>query len=319
MSRLGKLLYVDVTIRTSGFPWLLGLTTALLAGYGVVDINTVIAIIVSITGLILVQGYEHALDTLHDVGGYSAFREEVLAEDAKKYIKRFPYAMLVLLIALVVVERWWLILTGIMAVMMGRLYVKSHNEWYAVAGFMLAHMTGYFSATNTPSLAFLAGFIMTGFIYKASLSMYRLDDYLDGELPSKEAIIQYYRNIFRYTLHYVAPLTIILLVSVKYPVDVSGLQPFAAISWIVGWGLMFLSMLMYKAHYVNQEAPVYLPVAGIMIPELVAAYKQGLLIVYVPMYLALWIILMAFWMSRHAMCNITGCPLNPLLSVERPR
>lgn len=197
--------------------------------------------------------------------------------------------------------------------------VLSHNEWYATAGFMLAYATGYFSATNTPSLAFLAGFIMTGFLYKASLSMYRLDDYLEGELPSREAIIQYYRNVFRYTLHYVPPLVAILLVAVTHPLDADALPWWAPLSWLLGWGAMALPMLRYKGHLLNQEAPVHMPVLGVMAPELVAAYHQGMLAVYAPLYVALLLILLAFWVSRHAMCNVTACPLNPLLGVDRPR
>ena len=58
-----------------------------------------------------------------------------------------------------------------------------------------------------------------------------------------------------------------------------------------------------------------------MIPEIYAATTVSvkLLALYLAEYSALLLILLAFWTSRHAMCNIVGCPLNPLLNIKRPK
>ena len=320
MGRLQRLLYLDVTLRTSGFAWLYGFATAL-ATYGVVDWHTVVAAVAGIVGIIAVQGYEHALDVLHDRGGYSAFRSSDLVAVAQRYFRPFTILMVVLAILVTVSLRPWLFLAAVMAVAMARLYVLSHNEWYATAGFMLAYMTGYFSATNTPSLAFLLGFIATGFIYKASLSMYRLDDYLDGELPGKEAIIQYYRNIFRYTLHYVPVLVALQIAAIIRHVPEPALPWWAPLSWVAGFAAIAVPAARYRAHLVSQEALIHYPVIGIMLPELYAAatVSAKLLALYLAGYSALLLILLAFWTSRHALCNVTGCPLNPLLNIKRPK
>ena len=318
--RLGRLLYVDVSIRTSAFPALMGFSVAL-ATYGSADAKSILALTVSLVGVIVVQGLEHAMDVIHDKGGYSAFRSPELEPTARRYIRVFPAIALALVAALAILERPWVIVFGLVAARMAKLYVDSHNEWYAVAGFMSAYAVGYFSATNWPSLPFLLGFTATGFIYKASLSMYRLDDYLDGELPGKEAIIQYYRNIFRYTLHYVPVLVALLIAVSMNPAPLAMVQPYAWAPWIAGFSLMALSMARYRGSYVNQEAPIHYVVAGVAIPDLAAAYMAGpaTLAVYSLSYAALSMILYAFWRSRHAMCNIAGCPLNPLLRVGRPK
>ena len=318
---LGRLLYVDVSVRTSGFPAALGFAVAVLSGYGVLDWRTAVALVVSLVGIVVVQGFEHALDTLYDEGGYSAFRSGDLVPVARRYARVFPLLAVPLALVLVLVWRPWLIVFGLVAARMAKLYVGSHNEWYATAGFMSGFAVGYFAATNYPSLAFLAGFVLTGFLYKASLSMYRLDDYLGGEFPGAEAVIQYYRNVFRYTVHYVPPVAVVLLLAVLNPVPIGDVMPYAWLSWVAGFGLMGLPVLRYRAENVYQEAPVHWVVVGIAVPELVAAWMVGwgLFVLYVVLYAVIGLVLLSFWRSRHAMCNVVGCPLNPLLGVERPR
>ena len=318
--QLSRLLYVDVSIRTSAFPAALGFAVAIMT-YGDLSVNTILALTISLIGIIVVQGLEHALDVIHDKGGYSAFRSEDLEPLAKRYTRAFPLLAAPLALLLLLLGRPWLVVFGLVAARMAKLYVESHNEWYATAGFMAAYAVGYFSATNWPSLPFLLGFVITGFLYKASLSMYRLDDYLDGELPGKEAIIQYYRNIFRYTIHYVPVLTALLLVVAANPAPLEEVLPYAWISWIAGFALMGIPMIRYRAANVLQEAPIQYVVAGISIPDLVAAHIAGPKIqaIYMGAYTVLLMVLISFWRSRHAMCNIIGCPLNPLLKVERPK
>ena len=321
MSRLARMLYIDVSIRTSIFPMLLGLTVAVASGAGTLDWRTMLALVASVVGVIVVQGFEHAYDVLRDKGGFSAFRSSDLEPVAERYVRIFPLLAAPLLAAIIVAERPWLIITGAGAARMSKLYVESHNEWYAVAGFMLAYATGWFTATNVLTLPFLAGFVLTGFIYKASLSMYRLDDYLDGEMPSVYATIQYYRNIFRYTLHYTPILVAILVVSVTHPLPVYRVLPYGYAAWLAGWAAMAAYAMRYRGNRLNQEAPIWTVILPVAATDMYAAYTVSakMLALYAILYATLAMIVYAFWESRHAMCNITRCGLNPLRYVSKPR
>lgn len=80
---------------------------------------------------------------------------------------------------------------------------------------MLSYTVGYFSATNYPTLLRLIGLLIVAFIYKASLAMYRLEDYTSGEISSTKTLTQYCRNTMRYMLHRIPLLIIVLIFFLK--------------------------------------------------------------------------------------------------------
>jgi len=328
LRNIAKLIYLDVVVRTSWYPAILGIAVAYISNIGSLTIKTWIAFIASILGMLAIQGlYQHSLDIVHDKGGFSAFRGEakVSIDQAKRVSKVSLIIAAILAIIIAFTERWWLLLLGVAAVRTAKLYVESHNEFYAVFGFMLSYSVGYFSATNYPALPWLIGLLLVGFVYRASLAMYRLDDYLDGEIPSTYAIIQYYRNIMRYTLHMVPLLTVILLVSItniKYYVHV--LPTYISIlAWGLGFGYMGFNMLRYKAKAVLQEAPVWAVALAVMVTDIYSSYTVGDMLNIVKTaftYSAWWLIFYQFWVSRHAMCNYAKCPVNPFtLMKEKPK
>ena len=328
LRNIAKLIYLDVIVRTSWYPAILGIAVAYISNIGLLTIKTWIAFFASILGMLTIQGlYQHSLDIVHDKGGFSAFRGEakVSIDQAKRMSKASLIIAAILAIIIAFTERWWLLLLGVAAVRTAKLYVESHNEFYAVFGFMLSYSVGYFSATNYPTLPWLIGLLLIGFVYRASLAMYRLDDYLDGEIPSKYAIIQYYRNIMRYTLHMIPLLIIILLASittVKYYVHV--ISPYLLfIIWGLGFGYMGFNMLKYKAKAVLQEAPVWAIALAVMITDVYTSYIVGDILNAVKaalIYSVWWLIFYQFWTSRHAMCNYVKCPVNPFtLMKEKPK
>ncbi len=328
MKNVTKLIYLDVIVRTSWYPAILGLAIAYMCDLGDLSLKTWVAFVTSILGMFVIQGlYQHSLDIVHDKGGFSAFRSEakVGEHQARRIAKVSLIVASVLALIIVFTERWWLLLIGIVAVRTAKLYVESHNEFYAVFGFMLSYCAGYFSVTNYPTLPWLIGLLLIGFVYRASLAMYRLDDYLNGEMPSIYAIIQYYRNMMRYALHMVPILTVILLVSVanvKYYVQKMPVH-MLAIVWGLGFGYMGYQLFKYKAKAVLQEAPVWAIALVVMITDLYSSYTMGNtlnLAKIAVMYAVWWFIFYQFWTSRHAMCNYIKCPANPFtLMKEKPK
>ncbi len=328
LKSVAKLMYLDVIVRTSWYPAIFGIAVAYISRAGLLTVKTWIAFTASILGMLAIQGlYQHSLDIMHDKGGFSAFRSEaeISLDKAKKISKASLIIAAILAVIIVFTERWWLLLLGVAAVRTAKLYVESHNEYYAVFGFMLSYSVGYFSATNYPTLPWLIGLLLVGFVYRASLAMYRLDDYLEGEIPSTYAIIQYYRNIMRYTLHMIPLLITILLasiVTVKYYVNVLPLH-MLIIVWGLGFGYMGFNLLKYRAKAVLQEAPVWAVALAIMITDLYSSYIVGDLLNLMKtsiIYAVWWLIFYQFWISRHAMCNYVKCPINPFtLMREKPK
>lgn len=146
-----------------------------------------------------------------------------MAQPAKKALKYSVALATILALINVFCERWWQLFFGVLAFRTAKIYVETHNEFYAIFGFMLSYTVGYFSATNYPTLPWLIGLLIIAFIYKASLVMYRLDDYINGEISSIKTLIQYYRNTMRYMLHSIPSLIIILVFSLKLSYSVEKL------------------------------------------------------------------------------------------------
>ena len=221
--RILKYIYPDVILRTSIYPSLLGFAIALIYGYNnlyiinILNIPSWLVYVVAIVGIVAVQGlYEHGLDILYDRGGYSAFRDVEAVKYADKMVRTAITTCVLLCVFIVLSGRWVLIPIGFFALWASRMYVRTHNEWYATFGFQLSYSVGYFSCTNLPTPEWFIGAVMVGFIYKAALAMYRLDDYLGlagarREFPRPEPLVQYYRNIMRYMLHQVPLLVLCLL------------------------------------------------------------------------------------------------------------
>jgi len=328
MKNVAKLIYLDVIVRTSWYPAILGLAIAYMCDLGDFSFKTWVAFVTSILGMLVIQGlYQHSLDIVHDKGGFSAFRSEakVTESQARKLARVSLIVAAILALIIVFTERWWLLLIGIVAVRAAKLYVENHNEFYAVFGFMLSYCAGYFSVTNYPSLPWLIGLLLVGFVYRASLAMYRLDDYLSSEIPNTYAIIQYYRNIMRYALHIIPILTVILLISVanvKYYVHKMPVH-MLAIVWSLGFGYMGYKLFKYKAKAVHQEAPVWAIALAVMITDLYTTYTMSNTLSFIKiavMYIVWWLIFYQFWASRHAMCNYVKCPVNPFtLLKEKPK
>lgn len=325
MAQLTRLIYLDVIVRTSWFPALVGLAAALWTNVGIVDWRTWLSLVASLIGVLVIQGmYQHSLDVLHDKGGYSAFRQGIDEFLAKKLARVSLLIAAILAVIIVICQRWWLLVLGVAAVRSAKLYVESHNEFYAVFGFMLSYSIGYFSSTNYPTLVWLVGLLLIGLVYRAALPMYRLDDYLAGELPSQEAIIQYFRNIMRYALHMIPLLTILFAFSVNLEYPVETVMPWAVIPWIIGFGIMGFSIMRYKAKAVMQEAPVWAIALAIMLTDIASAYfieNYMLFLKMIVAYAIWWVIFMQFWLSRHALCNYIACPINPLtiMRKEKPK
>ncbi len=325
---LAKLIYLDVIVRTSWYPAILGFSLAYFSKLGDLSLNTWVAFIAGIFGMLIIQGlYQHSLDVIHDKGGFSAFRSEVSVSEkqAKKMSRMSIILAATLAIIIVFTQRWWLLLLGVAAIRAAKLYVESHNEFYAVFGFMLSYSVGYFSVTNYPTLVWLIGLLLVGFVYRASLAMYRLDDYTSGELPTTYAIIQYYRNIMRYALHMIPLLAALLVISIaqiKYYVSNLPLH-LAVAAWALGFGYMGLKLLKYKAKAVLQEAPVWAVALAIMVTDIYSSYLTGNLLnmaKIIGSYGVWWLIFYQFWVSRHAMCNYVACPINPFtLMKEKPK
>jgi len=326
LAQLAKLIYLDVILRTSCFPALVGLSIALWTNVGVNEWKTWVAFIACLVGMFTIQGmYEHALDYLRDKGGYSAFRQDIEKPSVAKKALKYSFVIAsILALIIILCERWWLILFGIAAFKTAKLYVVRHSEAYAVFGFMLSYRVGYFSATNYPTLPWLIGLLLIGFLYKAALPMYRLDDYLAGELPSNEAIIQYYRNIMRYLLHTVPLLIIILVFSMRLTYPVEKIIPWAITLWILGFGALGYNIMRYKAKAVMQEAPIWAVALAVMGSDILSATISGNTVLFLKMlaaYAVWWLIFTQFWRSRHALCNLINCPMNPLayMGKERPK
>jgi len=324
LAQLAKLIYLDVIVRTSWFPALAGLSIALWSGIGVLDWKTWIAFITSLIGMLVIQGmYEHALDYLRDKGGYSAFRQDIGKPlIAKKALKYSVALAAILALIIVFCERWWLLFFGVLAFRTAKIYVETHNEFYAVFGFMLSYTVGYFSATNYPTLPWLIGLLIIAFIYKASLVMYRLDDYINGEISSIKTLIQYYRNTMRYMLHSVPLLIIILVFSLKLSYPVEKIIPWNYVLWIIGFSGICYVLIRYRNKNIIREVPIWSAGLTIMFSDAIsAAFSDDMLLLLkiIAAYAIWWIIFVQFWISRHAMCNYLNCPLNPLVSMEKKR
>ena len=324
MAQLAKLIYLDVIVRTSWFPALVGLSIALWSGVGVLDWRTWAAFITGLVGMLVIQGmYEHALDYLRDKGGYSAFRQDVKKPlVAKKALKYSVIIAAILALIIVFCERWWLLLFGVLAFRTAKIYVETHNEFYAVFGFMLSYTVGYFSATNYPTLPWLIGLLIVAFIYKASLAMYRLDDYTSGEISSTETLIQYYRNTMRYMLHSIPLLIIVLIFSLKLSYSVEKLAPWNYMLWLIGFSSICYVLVKYRSGNVVREIPIWGIGLAVMFSDAISALLLNNMLSLLKMAIAYtiwWLIFIQFWLSRHAMCNCLKCPLNSLLPMKEKR
>lgn len=337
------LLYPDVILRTSIFPAVFGMIVALLSGvsgYNIIPFSTILplgelyegllTLIVVIVGIIVVQGVlEHNTDALKDKGGYSAFRPDTIDKELEKRLKRqirIGYGIVaVLIVTVVVMHNIWLLMVGLLALMCMKMYVKTHNEWYSMFGFMMSYSVGYFAFTGYLTTSWFIGALIVGLVMKPSQSMYRLDDYLDGDLCMKNnrQIIQYYRNIFRNTLHLVSILIVGLLLYIHsgmgaYLPDLNLYVVWAI--YMVGSGLMIAQLYFLKGSKTGNEinfAPLMGAVIGV---ELYALYVNG--VINIP-YMISMVIMVAvfarFWLSRHSMCNVVCCKNNKLRDVEIPK
>ncbi len=309
-----KYLYIDVILRTSIFPCVFGAAVAQIAGVAIYSPESAYALAIAILGILIVQGLiEHGLDILKDRGGYSAFRykpSQQEQERIRRYIKLGYLLVGLLIILIVILWRPWLILMAVMAIRSAKLYVQTHNEWYSVFGFMLSFSSGYFAMTNAPTTQWLLGAMATGFIMKSSQVMYRLDDYLEGEFNDVKQIIQYYRNIFRNSLHMVPLLFFGILIMPEIKIN----YKFWPI-WAVGI-LIFSLQVIRLTDKVRQEVNLLPLIASIIAVEILSGNASWDYLLGVSIALACF---HRFWRNRHAMCNILYCPLNPIPKVKIPK
>jgi len=101
-------MYLDVIVRTSWYPAILGIAVAYISNIGSLTIKAWIAFIASILGMLAIQGlYQHSLDIVHDKGGFSAFRGEakVSIDQAKRMSKASLIIAAILAIIIVFTER----------------------------------------------------------------------------------------------------------------------------------------------------------------------------------------------------------------------
>jgi len=314
-----KYLYFDVILRTSIFPMLFGVTVAWHAGVLEQSASSALAFLIALIGIILIQGViEHGLDVLKDKGGFSAFRYHADQNEQQKITKSVRIATLMLIpLALMMIILWrpWELLIGIMAYRAAHLYVSTHNEWYSVFGFMLSFSAGYFAVTNAPTTAWVAGAMLTGFIMKASQAMYRLDDYFcDDFLSSKtnmqRALIQYYRNIFRNTLHLIPLLATAIILFPEVTVNLS--------LWYIylAGGIIFAYQVINLKDKTRQEVNMLPLFVAIVAVEIISG---NISVRYLIASAITWYCFLRFWKNRHAMCNIFYCSLNPVPKTEVPR
>jgi len=345
---LSKFLYPDVIVRTSIIPALLGAFVAYYSGVAILNYISYIVWLVVVIGIIVVQGIiEHGMDILHDKGGYSAFRvalQKEMEKGNKDIVKRINKMIKIayiicgiLSVIIIVCGRYWLLLIGVMAVMSAKLYVKTHNEWYSTFGFMLSFSVGYFAFTNYLTSGWFIGAMIVGFVMKPSQAMYRLDDYLNGEFDNNLQIIQYYRNIFRNTLHMVGLLIVALLLYIDSNIGQLLLSNCIDIWMIISiyaicimlMGMQFFSLKASKTHQEMNLAPL---IFGIIASELYAVFinndidtiilkKQNYDIIKYYISVILYILIFTrFWIKRHGMCNmVKKCGYNTLRNVKTPK
>ena len=303
-----KYLYLDVILRTSIFPALFGVMVAVHSSTAEITLASAAALITAITGIMIIQGIiEHSLDVLKDRGGYSAFRPEHVSEEERarllRLVKVATASLVPLAVIMIVLKRPWELLIGVMAYRSAKLYVDTHNEWYSTFGFMLSFSAGYFAFSNAPTTAWLLGAMITGFVMKASQAMYRLDDYLEDESVLTSNLIQYYRNVFRSTLHLVPLASAALL---AYPAVTVNYTLWWV--WLAGVGVFAAQTLKLKDR-VRQEVNITPLIASVIAVEVASGSLSAryLFSAAVAVY-----VFARFWTKRHGMCNIFTCPDNPL-------
>ncbi len=327
-------LYPDVILRTSIFPALMGAIIAVYAGVADMSWHSYCSFIAIIIGILILQGViEHGMDVLKDKGGFSAFRPSDITDEEERKIRRSIVAGTVILFIIggFLLSMWrpWLIIIGLMALRSAKLYVESHNEWYSVFGFMLSFSVGYFAFTNYPTTAWWIGAMIVGFLMKTSQSMYRLDDYLGdkfdnnsltGEFKHYYQLIQYYRNVFRSTVHIVPLLIIGLLLFIHTSIGVNLVSNTDYVvygAYIVGF-VVFIAQFFKLENKMQQEvnlAPIF---AAMVFSEIYTNYP-AISVEYIIAVIIATYAFTRFWINRHAMCNILVCTQNPLREVKIPK
>jgi len=72
-----------------------------------------------------------------------------LAQPAKKALKYSVALATILALINVFCERWWQLFFGVLAFRTAKIYVETHNEFYAIFGFMLSYTVGFFQQQTT--------------------------------------------------------------------------------------------------------------------------------------------------------------------------